>query len=63
MGVGGIVHIKLTNLVNHQGDLRWKHIKPTKNYKHKYNIYAINFGGNIWTSHLGLFLFILNILD
>jgi hypothetical protein len=43
MGVDGIIHIKLTILVNHQGNLGWKHIKPTKNYNHKYNNYVINF--------------------
>jgi hypothetical protein len=30
-----------------------KHIKPPKNYSHKYNLFVINFFGNVWTSHPG----------
>jgi hypothetical protein len=40
-----------------------KHIKPPKNCSHKYNISTINFFGNVWTSHLGLFLFVSSIID
>jgi hypothetical protein len=29
-----------------------------KNWSHKYNISTINFFGNVWTSHLGLLLFV-----
>ncbi len=28
-----------------------------KNCKHKYNRSTINFFGNVWTSHLGFYLF------
>jgi hypothetical protein len=31
----------------------WKHTKPPKNCSHKYNHFAINFFGNVWTSHVG----------
>jgi hypothetical protein len=39
----------------------WKHTKPPKNCSHKFNLFAINLFGNIW-SHLG-FLFVLYIFD
>jgi hypothetical protein len=37
-----------------------KHTKPPKNCNHKYSLFVINFFGNVWTSHLGLFLFVLS---
>jgi hypothetical protein len=37
---------------------RWKHTKPPKNSSRKYNFFGINFLGNMWTSHLGFFIFI-----
>jgi hypothetical protein len=40
-----------------------KHTKHPKNYSHKYNLFAINFLGNLWTKHLGLFLIVLSIFD
>jgi hypothetical protein len=36
---------------------RWKHIKPPKNYNHKYNFFTIFFFDN-GTSHLGFYLFL-----
>jgi hypothetical protein len=36
---------------------------PLKVIGHKYNFSAITFLGNVWTSHLGLFLFVLSIFD
>jgi hypothetical protein len=42
---------------------RHKHIKPPKYCSHKYNLFIIIFFGNVWTSHLGLFLFVLSIFD
>jgi len=43
--------------------LGWKHTRPPKNCSHTYNLSTINFFGNVWTSHLGLFLFVLSIFD
>jgi hypothetical protein len=40
-----------------------KHIKPPKNYNRKYNLSAINFFCNVWTSHPRLFLFVLIVFD
>ncbi len=40
-----------------------KHNKPPKSFCHKYNLYAITFFGNVWTSHIGLFLLVVNIFD
>jgi hypothetical protein len=40
-----------------------KRIKPPKNYSYKYNFFAINFFGKVWTSHLGLFFLFLSIFD
>jgi len=42
---------------------RLKYTKPPKNCSHKYNLSIIKFFGNIWTSHLGLFLLVLSIYD
>jgi hypothetical protein len=42
---------------------RWKHTKPLENYNHTYNISSIKFFSNVWTSHFGLFLFVLSIFD
>jgi len=39
------------------------HTKPPKNCSHKYNLSTITFFGNVWTSHLRLFLFVLSIFD
>ncbi len=36
---------------------------PSKIVGDKYNLFAITFFGNILTSHLGLFLFVLSIFD
>ncbi len=36
--------------------------KP-RNCSHKYNVFAITIFGNVWTSCLGLFLFVLSIFD
>jgi hypothetical protein len=33
----------------------WKHIEPSKNCSHKYNLFVINVFGNVWISHLGFF--------
>jgi hypothetical protein len=44
-------------------EFRHKQTKPPKNYSHKYNLSTITFFGNVWTSHLGLFLFVLSIFD
>jgi hypothetical protein len=41
----------------------WKHTKPPKNCSHKYNLSVIKFFGNVWTSHLRLFIYILSIFD
>jgi hypothetical protein len=38
-------------------------IGPPKNCNHKYNVFTINFFGNIWTSNIGFFLLVLNIFD
>jgi hypothetical protein len=40
-----------------------KRTKAPENCSYKYNPFAINFFGNVWTSHLGLFLFVLSIFD
>jgi hypothetical protein len=40
-----------------------KHTKPPKNCNHKYNLSAINFFCNVWTSHPKLFLFVLSVFD
>ncbi len=40
-----------------------KHTKPPKNCNDKYNLPTIIFCGNVWTSHLGLFLFVLTTFD
>jgi hypothetical protein len=48
---------RLLDIVGH------KHIKPPKNYSHKYYCFAINFFGIVWASHLELFLVVLNIFD
>jgi hypothetical protein len=40
-----------------------KHTEPPKNCNHKYNLSVINFFGNVWTSHLKLFLRVLSIFD
>ncbi len=41
----------------------WKHTKPPQNYNHTYNFSTINFFGNVWTSHFGLFFLVLSIFD
>jgi len=38
-------------------------LSPPQNSNHKYNLSTITFFGNLWTSHLGLFLFVLSIFD
>jgi hypothetical protein len=35
-----------------------KRTKAPKNCSYKYNLFTFNFFGNVWTSHLGLFLFV-----
>jgi len=40
-----------------------KHIEPPKNCSHKYNLFVINFFGNVWTSHFTLVLIFKNIFD
>jgi hypothetical protein len=45
-------------------DIPWhKHTKPPKICNHKYNISVITLFGNVWTSYLELFLFVLSIFD
>jgi hypothetical protein len=36
-------------------------LNPPKNCSHKYNLFIIKIFGDIWTSHLGLFLLVLSI--
>jgi hypothetical protein len=50
-------------LINVDLELGWKHIKPAQNCSHTYNLSTMNFFGNVWTSHLEIFLFVLNIFD
>jgi hypothetical protein len=45
------------------GETRHKHTKAPKNCSHKFFFFAISFFGNVWTSHLELFLFVLIIFD
>ncbi len=50
-------------ITNFNALVGWKHIKPSQNYSHTYNLSTINFLGNVWISHLGLFLLVLSIFD
>ncbi len=54
------LHSKLKH-IHHFFGQGWKHIKPPKICNHKYNLSIIIIVGNVWTSHLGLFLFVLSI--
>jgi hypothetical protein len=46
-----------------KAEFEHKQTKPPKNCSHKYNLSTIFFLGILWTSHLGLFLFVLSIFD